>query len=188
MVNAPRPAPNTAISLAHLETSHERAGDHPRPASFYAAPAPRRCVMSWADGTPKWTRHAPVLFTCVICGRTKMLPPSIVKTRRYCSIACRSAAERVTAIDRFWANVDKSEDCWFWLGGRDRDGYGEACFDGKKIRAHRLSWTLEFGDRPGNLGVLHKCDTPPCVRPSHLFLGNNADNVRDRIAKGRPWR
>ena len=43
-------------------------------------------------------------------------------------------------------------------------------------------------DQPGHLHVLHHCDNPPCVRPSHLFLGTDADNVQDMLAKGREAR
>lgn len=33
--------------------------------------------------------------------------------------------------------------------------------------------------------VLHRCDNPPCIRPEHLFLGTQADNIEDAVAKGR---
>jgi hypothetical protein len=80
--------------------------------------------------------------------------------------------------------------CWLWHGRTDKkDGYGVMTIrNGKEVkvrRAHRLAWERAFGEIPEGMSVLHKCDTPPCVNPEHLFLGTQLDNMRDRKAKGR---
>lgn len=75
--------------------------------------------------------------------------------------------------------------CWIWGGHVSGIGYGAARMNGKICSAHRLSWEAFNGPIPdGNL-VLHKCDVPNCVNPEHLFLGTQADNVRDMVEKGR---
>lgn len=48
-----------------------------------------------------------------------------------------------------------------------------------------MSYELSNGPIPAGMHVLHRCDVPLCVRPSHLFLGSNYDNIRDRMRKGR---
>lgn len=51
--------------------------------------------------------------------------------------------------------------------------------------AHRVSWALHNGPIPPGIQILHKCDNPPCVRPTHLKLGTGKDNIQDMIRKGR---
>ena len=85
--------------------------------------------------------------------------------------------------------VMKSESCWAWTAYRDRHGYGYFCVKpGWPEHAHRVAWRLTYGNIPEGVYVLHKCDTPSCVRPDHLFLGTQADNMRDAKEKGRTCR
>ena len=92
--------------------------------------------------------------------------------------------------NRFWSKVNITKDCWLWTAGIDKDGYGKFAVGGKgtqrHFRSHRLSWYLSTGHMPNNSElVLHKCDVPNCINPDHLFLGDQKDNIRDAIAKGR---
>ena len=76
--------------------------------------------------------------------------------------------------------------CWIWTGALNRHrGYGRLRFKDKEIKAHRYSWELHNGPIPDGLQVLHKCDTPACVNPDHLWLGTHKENMHDCIKKGR---
>jgi hypothetical protein len=98
--------------------------------------------------------------------------------------------DRIPMDERFWAKVHvRSEsECWEFLGNRSSQGYGRIAKPGHQagyIAAHRYSAMLAFGMFDTRLWVLHRCDNPPCVNPSHLFLGDRTDNIRDMVAKGR---
>jgi hypothetical protein len=75
--------------------------------------------------------------------------------------------------------------CWLWLGYVNRDGYGTLTHHGRVYMAHRFSWALHRGEIPSGMLVLHKCDTPACINPDHLFLGTHTDNQADKMRKGR---
>lgn len=99
-------------------------------------------------------------------------------------------------IERFWSKVNKNGsipvhmphlgNCWEWTAAcRGSMGYGVKFWEHKHQYTHRISWMIHFGEIPMNLRVLHKCDNPKCVRPEHLFLGTQQDNVDDMAKKGR---
>jgi hypothetical protein len=85
----------------------------------------------------------------------------------------------------FWSKVNIDPDgCWGWSGAKSPRGYGVMTINNKKKIATHVSWWLETGDWP-TAWMLHKCDNPPCIRPDHLFVGNQTDNMRDAHSKGR---
>lgn len=77
--------------------------------------------------------------------------------------------------------------CRIWGGARDRKGYGLVRISGVVLRVHRLSYRIYVREIPRGMFVCHSCDNPPCMEPSHLFLGTNSENQRDSGAKGRHW-
>ena len=91
-------------------------------------------------------------------------------------------------LDRFWEKVDKrgENECWEWLGSKDKNGYGQIAVNSIVTKAHRLSWELCSNDEiPEEMLICHRCDNPSCINPNHLFLGNQSDNMIDMLRKNR---
>jgi hypothetical protein len=131
-----------------------------------------------------------VYRVCARCSKTFSTYLSEVKLGRgvFCGQACyfASLAERKSRPEiRFWKYVNKTEGCWLWTGAQCRGGYGQMSGVASNSRVHRFSWELFNRLIPKDICVLHKCDVRLCVRPDHLFLGTNTDNIRDRIRKRR---
>jgi hypothetical protein len=91
-------------------------------------------------------------------------------------------------IERFWSkvNVAEPDECWLWYArGCGAKGYGNFKMGRKTYTASRVAYFIATNQDPGSLFVLHRCDAPACVNPSHLFLGTLIDNSKDMVAKGR---
>lgn len=153
--------------------------------------------------------------TCEMCGTTFMRPlraSDAKRARRFCSSDCHVTwMQRVWAKpweERFWDKVNKTGDCWLWIGGTRR-GYGDLQMEwdqngrsGIHRPAHHLAWEMEDGNPvPSGLILGHTCDNGLCIRNDdagvyivagkplprhgHLFVGTQAENMADMASKGR---
>lgn len=86
---------------------------------------------------------------------------------------------------RLLESVLLGDGCWEWQKSRMAWGYGRIRVEGRTVAAHRTMWEEWHGPILDGLFVCHRCDNPPCIRPDHLFLGTNADNLGDMSKKGR---
>jgi len=89
--------------------------------------------------------------------------------------------------ERFWAKVEPEPNtgCFLCVGSQDGNGYGHMQAGGRFAGAHRIAWELTHGPIEPGINVLHRCDVRWCVNVGHLFLGTQAENVKDMISKGR---
>lgn len=101
--------------------------------------------------------------------------------------------EEGNAVERFHKKYEIRETgCWIWTAGTRPNGKDVPyprhwTEDGKSIGAHRFSFELVHGAIPKSMYVCHKCDTPLCVNPDHLFVGTHHDNMRDMVKKKRSF-
>jgi HNH endonuclease len=84
------------------------------------------------------------------------------------------------------SRVVRASTCWVWTGSKNKKGYGHICIGAGQIElAHRTSYRTFCGPIPDGLCVLHHCDNPVCLNPTHLFIGTQIDNINDCVSKGR---
>lgn len=99
-------------------------------------------------------------------------------------------------IDKFWENIDKNWEsitniwtpCWIWKWHKTNWWYWVIIINNKWIRTSRLSWELHNNKKiPELMQVCHKCDTPACCNPEHLFIWTAKDNAQDKVKKWRAY-
>jgi hypothetical protein len=88
-------------------------------------------------------------------------------------------------MDRFFANVEKTDSCWIWKGAiRNEDGYGAIKVDGKTISVHRYSYEKHKGEIPKGMLVSHRCHNKLCVNPDHLITVTPKENYDMAVKRG----
>lgn len=76
--------------------------------------------------------------------------------------------------------------CWQWTGSFFSNGYGQTTYRrNRSCKAPRVSYSIWKDPIPKGLFVLHTCDNPACINPTHLFLGTHEENMLDMKNKGR---
>ena len=95
--------------------------------------------------------------------------------------------------DRFHAKVSPEAltGCWIWTGAVKELGYGVIGLGTREqgtAKAHRVAYTLYKGQIPSGMNVLHDCDNPSCVNPSHLYAGTLSDNMIDCVKRKRQYK
>lgn len=90
--------------------------------------------------------------------------------------------------EHFWSMVSIKDEksCWEWMACKSKKGYGSIHWTAiGEDKAHRVAYILAIGNIPSDMCVLHKCDNRSCCNPNHLYAGTNAQNVIDKISRGR---
>jgi len=80
-----------------------------------------------------------------------------------------------------------SKPCIEFAGAR-ANGYGVKKVGKKVVYVHRLAYCEHHGITMESIKgkqVRHDCDNPPCIEPTHLLLGTNADNSEDKVLRDR---
>jgi len=160
-----RPLQTRKAHQARPSVAYQNASGHPRP-RHHRHGVHRRAGLPMSE--------------CKRCGEEFLRSPRSHR-RMHCSIKCRF-------LDILGDNRGSIQDCWEWPGSRHGKGYGHFNLGNKVEKAQRASYEIFRGPIPKGMHACHSCDNPACVNPWHIFLGTNADNLRDRQSKGRQAR
>jgi hypothetical protein len=127
-----------------------------------------------------------VLVRCELCEREQVTRFHVLRDGADACIACANAGYR-THEERFWdyAFPEPNSGCWLWTGQWDPFDYALFCIDGRMRKASHEALRLAGVVLLDEQVACHRCDTPPCVNPDHLYAGTMADNARDRSVRGR---
>ena len=77
------------------------------------------------------------------------------------------------------AQAQPAGNCLIWLGALNQGGYGVRQFNHRTELAHRQAFRESRGKEPQK-SILHLCNRPYCLQPSHLYEGDAQDNSDDR--------
>lgn len=136
-------------------------------------------------------KHTTVTQICEVCGILIEVYPCHIKRGqgRFCSYVCRDKWRAVPIRERFSKCLSEAtaSGCILWTAGKSSKGYGKIWDEVSKttVAAHRYAYELAYGDIPDGMFVCHHCDTPACVNPVHLFLGDHIANMADMRSKDR---
>ncbi|MEQ2025382.1 HNH endonuclease signature motif containing protein [Xenorhabdus szentirmaii] len=124
---------------------------------------------------------------CSFCNKEFLKKRAEIKRtkKNFCSRQCSGEFKSKNSRDSFFDRYNPVGDCWEWSGCRDGCGYGLVSIGGVRGGAHRFSYIFSKGEIPDGMVVMHSCDNPACINPSHLSLGTHTDNMRDMIRKER---
>lgn len=108
------------------------------------------------------------------------------RPRKTAAILCNPAA--ALELLKRKIQVDEKTGCHIWQGSKNYNGYGQVRIEGIQWAVHRLMYELTFGPISQDASawwILHKCDTPGCCNPDHLYAGTPTDNSRDMANRCR---
>lgn len=103
------------------------------------------------------------------------------------SVLHRMARQRRAEFLEYLRNLEPEGPCVPWHNAPNKNGYGNLKIDGRQHIAHRWVYEQINGPVERHLQICHSCDNRICVRPGHLWLGTQQDNMHDAAVKGRTY-